>query len=390
MRKIYSRRDFLRFAGLGATASILAACSGSGASRLPTVTPAPTNPPATATPVSAAAASDLAPVSEEAAAAQAEIVVGDVVDFVLSSEEWPGMFGSVTMKLHESFFDGDMAYHIQTDANDPTFAQENKLVFVPLLGALLQNEEATSVYYTFENGVNEQQPVLSTIPGQDDFSPAMHVYNVTFTGSPTLLDSAEAVQAAEADGDVTIADTGLVVNCPIIKWPGGSLDVDTALEATLGDGQLFSEPDTNKLEVTLKLHQCYPGSRYILTDTSTADMAPMMHVPASPPTLAMLEAGATDEIWIFHNGIEGSGVMGFQPAIFDHKATNPAWSPFWDHRALEWNEGVEARVLTSSDEIRAAIEAGDVTEYMGVKPSHPNGFVVNCPAPILAPNTFAA
>ena len=54
------------------------------------------------------------------------------------------------------------------------------------------------------------------------------------------------------------------------------------------------------------------------------------------------------------------------------------------------NEGVEARVLTDSDEIRAAIEAGDVTEYMGVKPSHPNGFVVNCPAPILAPNTFAA
>ena len=402
--KHYSRRQFLRGASLTTAALVLAACGEDEAP--PAEAPEPAAPDPTATPVPPTAtpepepaaeepaaeemAEAMEPISEEEAMAQAEIIVGDVTEFVLSSDEWSGQFGSVTMKMHAAFFDGDMAYHIRTDASNPTYAEENKLVFVPLLGALLERDDTTSAYYTFDDGVDEQLPVISTIPGMDEFSPAMHVYNVTFNGDATLLDSAEAVKAAEEAGDVTIDDSNLVVNCPIIQWPGGQLAVDTALEATLGEGQLFSDPDTENMTVTMKLHQCYPGSRYILTDTSAVPMAPMMAVAASAPTQGMLEAGATDEIWIFHNGIEGSGVMGFQPAIFDHKATNAAWSPFWDHRALEWNEGVEPRILTNSDEIRAAIEAGEVTEYMGVKDSHPNGFVVNCPAPILAPNTFHA
>lgn len=54
----------------------------------------------------------------------------------------------------------------------------------------------------------------------------------------------------------------------------------------------------------------------IVTDTSAAPMAPMMSVAASPPTQALTEIRATDKIWVFGNGLKGSGVMGFQPAIF--------------------------------------------------------------------------
>jgi hypothetical protein len=38
--------------------------------------------------------------------------------------------------------------------------------------------------------------------------------------------------------------------------------------------------------------------------------------------------------------------------------------------------------------IRAAIEAGDLELFNGTPDTHPGGFVVNCPVPILAPNTF--
>lgn len=382
MGNVYSRRHFLRLAGLGTAGSILAACGAAG------VTQAPATAPKAAQPAASSNVSELA--SEAEAQSAAQVVVGDVLDYQLAGNDWPGQFGYVTLKLHEAFHGGDMVYHIRTDASDPDFAEANKLVYVPLLNAALKREDATSPYYMFENGVADQRPVLSTIPGMDNFSPALRVHNVKFNGAATLLDSVEAVEAALADGDITVEKRDLIVNYPIIKWNGGGLTVDSALEKTLGPGQLFEEADTSGLKVQMKLHQCYPGSRYIVTDTSTAEMAPMMAIAASPPTKILQEIGAVDEIWVFGNGIEGSGVMGYQPAIFDNKATSPVWSPFWDHFTLVWKDSATPRVLKSSKEIKAALEAGELDEFNGVPDSHPNGFVVNCPAPILAPNTFAA
>lgn len=391
--KTYSRRQFLQVTSLGAAAAVLAACGQQATAPAPpppTPTPEP-EPTATPAPAAAApAAAEVEIVSAEEAAAAAEVIVGDVVDYALTSDEWPGDFGFVTFQLHEAFYNGDMAYHIRTDASNPDFAQENGLVFVPLLNAALTNPDATSDYYIFTNGADEQRPVLTTIPGMDTFSSAMRVQQVTFSGSPTLLDSAEAVQAAAGEGDVTIEDLTLVVNYPLVQWPDGGLSVDEAKEEYLGSGQLLEPADTDGLKVTFKLHQCFPGSRYIVTDTSAAPMAPMMNISAAPPTQALVEAKAIDKIWVFGNGIPGSGVMGFQPAIFGHRASEPAWSPFWDHFTLVWQDESAARVLSNATEVQAALDAGEVERFNGTPDSHPNGFVVNCPVPVVAPNTFTA
>jgi hypothetical protein len=384
--KIYSRRDFLRVASLGATASLLTACGAGGA----TAVQRPTNPPAPPTVVppttTPAIAAQIASGVEAAAAAR--IVVGDVLDYALTSEDWSGAFGFVTFRLHEALYNGEVVYHIRTDASEPTFAAENKLVYVPLLNAALTREETTMPFYTFNQAAADQLPILSAIPGQDAYSPAMRVHQVTFKGTPFLLDSADKIQAAEAAGEVTIEKLNLIVNFPLVKWPGGELTVDEAKAEYLGTGQLLAPIDTASLKVTFKLHQCFPGSRYIVTDTSAAPMAPMMSVAASPPTQALTEIRATDKIWVFGNGLKGSGVMGFQPAIFGSKATEPAWSPFWDHFTLVWQEEAPVRVLHNAAEVQAALDANEVELFNGTPDSHPNGFVVNCPVPVLAPNTF--
>ncbi len=69
---------------------------------------------------------------------------------------------------------------------------------------------------------------------------------------------------------------------------------------------------------------------------------------------------------------------------------------FWDAGAsrlcsdgLRRNEE-NARLLKTSAEIRELVESGELEQFNGVPNSHPNGFVVNCPAPILAPNNFSA
>ncbi len=321
----------------------------------------------------------------------AEVIVGDVLDYSLEpSDEWAdtGSFGWVEFKLHEGRYDGEPIHYIRTDASDKAFAEANGLVHVPLLAAATAVDGATSSLYVFENGTDGQMPVMSSSPAEDGFSSAWHVRSVAFDGDATLLESAADIEAAAEAGDVTIGEGNLVVNYPVVSWPGGMLPVDDALDSYLGTGQILSL-DYDAEMVRFKLHECYSGARYIVTDSSAGAMATdMMNIAASTGTGNLVDAGAVDNIWVFGNGIEGSGVMGFQPAVFRNKAGEPGWSPFWNHFTLTWEDGVEPRVLSTGAEVAAAIEAGDVKEWAGTPNTDPQGFVVNCPVPVLAPNTF--
>lgn len=319
-----------------------------------------------------------------------ELLCGDVVGFQLESDMWPGSFGSVTFQLHKAHYNGDMVYYIRTDASNDVFAADNKLVYVPLLNAALAAEGATRKVYTFTNGGSDQFPVVDASPADEFFSSAWHVHTVTFSGSPTLLDSAQAVLDAEAAGDVTVEAQQLVVNFPIVKWPGGELPEDTEKDSYLGTGPLITPVNTDHMHVTFKLHECYPGSRYIITDTSAVPMAPMMSIAPSGPTQGLVNVGATDEIWVFGNGIPGSGVMGFQPAIFDNAAGDPVWSPFWNHFTAVWADESAAELVTNSQRLRELVDSGALEIFNGTPNTHPDGFVVNCPVPIKAANTFHA
>lgn len=318
------------------------------------------------------------------------MLVSDVVDYSLEADGWDGPFGSVTMQMYKGHFEDQDVYYIRTDASDREFAESEGLVFVPLLQNALQAEGSFANLYTFAQSADGQGAIVTTIPGRDDYTPAFHIHRVTFDGEPELISSESALMEAQEAGEVTIEKTGVIVNYPLVRWGDEGLPVDPDLMEPLGAGPLIAEPDMNAMTCTFKLHQCYPGSRYIVTDTSATPMAPMMGVVGSAPTGALKEAGGTAPITIFVNGLPGPGVMGFQPAIFNSKAGDPIWSPFWDHFAAEWNNPDEAHVVKSQAELDELVASGALTLYNGVPDSHPNGFVVNCPSPILAPNTYEA
>nr|MBN1228741.1 hypothetical protein [Anaerolineae bacterium] len=299
-----------------------------------------------------------------------------------------GDFGWVTFRLREAFYNDQSAYYIRTDASAPDYAEEHRLVWVPLLNAAIARDGATSRLYVFDSAAEGQHPVISTVPGQDDFTPAWRVHRVTFQGEPELLTSEAAVLAAADAGSLTIEPQNLVVNFPIVKWPGGELAEDPVKEEALGAGPLVAPVDIDRMEVTFKLHQCYPNSRYIVTDTSAVPMAPMMGIEGSGPTQLLAEIGATDHIWVFGNGLPGPGVMGAQPAVFRFEPGTPAWSPFWNHFTITWKDAAAARVLKSAEDIQAALDAEEIEIWNGVPDTHPNGFVVNCPVPLKARNSY--
>jgi hypothetical protein len=317
---------------------------------------------------------------------EAQAIVGDVLDFRLESEGmWEGPFGWVTLRLHRGLHDGNEAWFIRTDASDMPFARREGLVWVPIMANALNAPGSYGDIYLFEGGADGQAPVLSTVPGRDDFTSAFRVHYVRFQGAPRLLTSRDEIRQAQG---VSIEDTNVIVNYPLVSWAGGALPADPELKAPLGKGPLIEEPDLAGGTVTFKLHQCFPGSRYIVTDTSAVPMAPMMGVVGSAPTQLLKDARATAPITIFLNGLRGPGVMGFQPAIFNTKTGEPAWSPFWDHFAVRWQEPSRAAVLRSQVEIEQRVAAGELERFNGVPDTHPNGFVVNCPSPVLAPNTY--
>jgi hypothetical protein len=169
-----------------------------------------------------------------------------------------------------------------------------------------------------------------------------------------------------------------------VQWGDEHLAVDTERNSHLGTGQLLRAPDLQRRRVTFKLHRAFPDRGYILTDTSSAPMAPRMHVPVAPGTAGLSALQATDKIWVFVNGVPGSGAMGFQPAILGNPAGRPTWSPFWDHFALRWEDPNEARVVRSAGEVQELVAVGRLRQYRGTPETHPEGFVVHCPVPVIS------
>jgi len=105
-------------------------------------------------------------------------------------------------------------------------------------------------------------------------------------------------------------------------------------------------------------------------------------------TTGLAEVGAASTITVFGNGLNGPGAMGFQPGIFREKAGLPSWSPLWDHLTAVWKDPSKAVLLRSQADLDARVAAEEIEIFKGTPDTGGQGFVVNCPSPIVAPNDF--
>jgi hypothetical protein len=314
------------------------------------------------------------------------VLVGDVLDYALTSSDWSGAFGFVTFRLQKGVVDGRDVHFIRTDTSDEGFAREQKLVWAPRIASLASGLSGAA--YLISRGPSNQQVVLSSEPGRPDYTPAWRVHRVTWTTAPRTLTSVADIDAASAAGEVSVEETGIVLNGAVVKWSSGEMPVDNERREYLGPGQLLEAPDVAAGTVTFKLHECFPGVRYIVSDTSMAPMAEGMHIVHSPRLEGGRGAEATGRTNVFMNGLRGPGPMGFQPSVFDSQAGDAAWSPYWDHMTYAWKDGNDPRVLTTEREVHEARDAGELDEFPGTPDTKGTIFTVNCPVPVLAPSTF--
>lgn len=133
----------------------------------------------------------------------------------------------------KGLFKGKDVVFIHTEASDPQVAGMltrmlgPKVLHVPSLAKVPQ--ALLAGVYVFTNGVKGEGPfgfqvdVFDSVPGEPRYTPLRAITLVTWRNGvrPRLLRSVEEIQAAVRKGEVTVKRPGVVVNMPMIAWPGG-------------------------------------------------------------------------------------------------------------------------------------------------------------------------
>jgi len=297
----------------------------------------------------------------------------------------------VTLPLTQGYANDHDVFYISTEASDKDLADlmtnwtGARVVYAPSLANT--PPAALANIYAFKNGIQGSGPlgfqpnIADSEPGNENYSPLWRVILVEWKQgvTPVELKSEQEIAAAAQEGKLTILPTKMVVNCPFIQWEGGSLmlreDKTLTDESPYGPGQVL-EIDTEHKQVRFVAHRGFApdGSTiyYIATDASNPDVANALGVLFVNKTASVTISGASSDLWVFTNGIRGTGPMGYQASIASSDVGDIQYSPMWRITTATWKDPSTARLLTSASEIGTLTSEGMLSTQIA-------GFVVNCP-----------
>jgi len=138
---------------------------------------------------------------------------------------------SVTLPLVKGWYDGKPILYLTTDVSDPNAAKDMGVNYVPqLVNAINSQPPSVDDIYAVTNfkqgNVIPSAPIPTGPKNQDlDYSPLWQVSTVTWKDvqQAYTLKSEKDILDAQSQGMVDIAQTNIVVNCPVIYSPEGGL-----------------------------------------------------------------------------------------------------------------------------------------------------------------------
>ncbi|MEE8116051.1 MAG: hypothetical protein V3T28_02985, partial [Gemmatimonadales bacterium] len=100
-------------------------------------------------------------------------------------------------------------------------------------------------FYVFTNGISQegvepwgggplgyQIDIFESVPGDEGYTPLRNPHLVTWneTAAPRILTSVAELLEAERNGELTVTQTNVIVNAPVVRWPteylGGRSRID--------------------------------------------------------------------------------------------------------------------------------------------------------------------
>lgn len=133
--------------------------------------------------------------------------------------------------VHTEVSDAQMAARLSNMVGSNNMMGTMATMHVPRLAGV--QKETTGKLYVFTNGITQegvkpwsggpfgyQIDVFDSIPGQSAYTPLRNPYIVTWNESatPRILKSVDEVLAAEENNEITITQSDVIVNAPIVRW----------------------------------------------------------------------------------------------------------------------------------------------------------------------------
>jgi len=117
------------------------------------------------------------------------------------------------------------------------------------------------------------------------------------------------------------------------------------------------------------------GVMFIITEVSDKTMRDQIgNFTGSPVNYEpnLTKSQDIGQLWIFKNGVKGSGLMGFQTNVLNSIPGDPHYTPLWKVNIVEWKTTSTPTILGSDDIIANAVKKGQITVT-------PTNVVINCP-----------
>ncbi len=154
----------------------------------------------------------------------AVVAAGFVLAYVLVRPAEPTVQG---------FMEGREIVFMHTEVSDPKVAGiltgmiRSPVFTVPSLAQV--PKAALATVYVFTNGIKDggplkfQRDIFDNPPDTPGYSPLREIVLVTWNAGrdPRILKSVTELMEAEKKGELTLKRTGIVVNVPLVTWPGG-------------------------------------------------------------------------------------------------------------------------------------------------------------------------
>ena len=164
-----------------------------------------------------------------------EMMGQDMMDDSMSKQMQFSPDAPITIPLIDGYYSGEKVYFVHTEVSDSDIADMLSMMvnfptlYVPELTNISPAE--LGKVYIFTNGIPGTGPygggpfffqidIFDAIPGHEGYGQFRTPYLVTWSenSSPRLLTSIEDLLEAEANGELSIEKTDLVVNAPMIVW----------------------------------------------------------------------------------------------------------------------------------------------------------------------------
>lgn len=158
----------------------------------------------------------------------------------------------ITIPTIDAYYKGEKVWFIHTDVSDQGMREKlsmmvnHQTVFSSQIGKI--SIEKAGKLYVFTNGISQrgnmpwgggpffyQIDIFDSIPGEEQYTPLRNPHLVTWKKSvtPRILKSEEDLLEAEGKGELTIKKTTVIVNAPIVKWPGSYLNGTTLMKGKI-------------------------------------------------------------------------------------------------------------------------------------------------------------